>query len=84
MGRAAHAARVIQLDNPTIAICPAAPDAGFHAEMTALDKASNDFLDALPGHAAFGGEMRDAGPCAPLAFVDQVSQNIGQYEGEWC
>jgi hypothetical protein len=32
----------------------------------------------------FGGEMRDAGPCAPLAFVDQVSENIGQHEGEWC
>jgi hypothetical protein len=33
--------------------------------MTALDKASNDFLDALLGHVAFGREMRDAGPCAP-------------------
>ena len=84
MGCAADAARALQLDNPTVAICPAAPDADFHAKMTALDKASNDLLDALLGHAAFGGEMRDAGPCAPLAFVDQVSENIGQHEGEWC
>ena len=84
MGCVADEARGFQLDNPTVAICPAAPDADFHAEMTALDKASNDLFDALPGHAALSGEMRDAGPCVPLPFVDQVSENIGQHEGEWC
>jgi hypothetical protein len=84
LGRATDAAPVFNLDNPTVAICPAAPDANFHAQMTALDKASNDLLDALLGHAAFGGEMRDAGPCAPLAFVDQVSENLGQHEGKRC
>jgi len=84
LGCVADEARLCRFDNPTVAICPAAPDADFHVEMTVLDKASNDLLDALLGHVTFGGEMRDAGPCAPLSFVDQVSENIGQHEGEWC
>jgi hypothetical protein len=82
MGCAVDAARVFQLDNPTIVICPAAADTGFHAEMTTLDKASNDLFDALFGHVAFSGEMRDTRPCEALPFVDEVREDIGQHEGE--
>jgi hypothetical protein len=67
------------LDNPAIAVRLATTGSEFNVKMSAVDKASNDLLDAVLGHAAFGGETHDTWPGVAFPVIDEVGEHIGQH-----
>jgi hypothetical protein len=79
---AGDAARNDLLDDPSVAVCPAATRSEFHGEMAAFGQPPNNLLDAVLGDATSCGKMRDAGPGEALPFVDEIGEYIDELEGE--
>ena len=69
-------------DDPAIAVGLSATAAAFNGEVTAFDKAANDFLNASFSHATFGGKPRDAWPGVAFSVIDEIGEDIGEHEAE--